>query len=89
MAFPYALEAIGWKTYMINGAWDVLQFAYVMYYWVETAGKTLEEIDEMFDGVKHSDVQNIAMIIDGKAVEETSAESVSYHRRKKDSDDVE
>ena len=46
-AFPYALEAIGWKTYMINGACDVLELAFVLLFWVETKGKTLEEIDEV------------------------------------------
>ncbi|KAJ5633133.1 hypothetical protein N7490_009472 [Penicillium lividum] len=49
-AFPYALEAIGWKTYMINGAWDVLELAFVIFFWVETKGKTLEEIDEVMNG---------------------------------------
>ena len=48
MAFPYALDAIGWKTYMINGAWDVVQVVFVIIYWVETKGKSLEEIDEIF-----------------------------------------
>jgi len=47
-AFPYALAAISWKTYMINGAWDVFELAFVMYFWVETKGKTLEEVDEVY-----------------------------------------
>lgn len=65
-AFPYALDAIGWKTYMINGAWDVLEVAFVAYYWVETKGKTLEEIDEAIDGVKHSDVPDLDLVRRGK-----------------------
>ncbi|KAK6391767.1 hypothetical protein LTR65_004261 [Meristemomyces frigidus] len=88
MAFPYALDAIGWKTYMINGAWDVLQFVFVLYYWVETAGKTLEEIDEVIDGTKHSDVPNITMVIEGVAVVNDAAENGSIHRRIKDSTTV-
>lgn len=32
---------------MINGAWNVLELAFVVYFWVETKGKTLEEIDEV------------------------------------------
>lgn len=51
---PIALANIGWKFYMINGAWDVLMVLAVAYWWVETKGKTLEEIDEIFDGEKHS-----------------------------------
>lgn len=66
-AFPYALEAIGWKTYMINGAWDVLELAFVAWYWVETKGKTLEEIDEVLDGQKHSQVPDLEDILRGKA----------------------
>ena len=48
-AFPYALDDIGWKTYMINGAWDFIQLAVIAWTWVETRGKTLEEIDLMLD----------------------------------------
>jgi len=65
-AFPYALAAIGWKTYMINGAWDVLELAFVLFYWVETKGKTLEEIDEVLDGEKHSLVPDMEAILRGK-----------------------
>ncbi|EFX05030.1 hexose transporter [Grosmannia clavigera kw1407] len=50
MAFPYALAKIGWKTYMINGAWDVLQVLFVIYFWVETKDKSLENINEIFEG---------------------------------------
>lgn len=50
-AFPIALDRIGWKTYMINGVWDVFQFVFVLVYWVETKGKSLEEIGSILDGV--------------------------------------
>ncbi|EXJ83762.1 hypothetical protein A1O1_07389 [Capronia coronata CBS 617.96] len=65
MAFPYALDAIGWKTYMINGVWDVLQIGYVVYYWVETKGKTLEEIDELFGGADHLTGPRIQEVLQG------------------------
>ncbi|KAF8585039.1 sugar transporter [Ramaria rubella] len=58
-AMPIAIANIGWKTYMINGAWDVLMVAAIQYWWVETKGKTLEEIDEMIEGVRHSDVVEV------------------------------
>ncbi|KAB5531441.1 MFS sugar transporter-like protein [Coniochaeta sp. 2T2.1] len=61
-AFPFALEGIGWKTYMINGTWDVFVFFFIWWYWVEIKGMTLEEIDEVMDGVKHSDVPDIAVV---------------------------
>lgn len=52
-AFPFALKAIGWKTYVINASWDVLEVIFVVYYWVETKGRTLEEIDLLIDGEEH------------------------------------
>ncbi|KAJ6585265.1 MFS sugar transporter-like protein [Mycena capillaripes] len=65
-AFPFALADIGWKTYMINAAWDALEVPFVWYYWVETAGKTLEEIDELLDGVKHSNAPDLEKVIRGE-----------------------
>lgn len=64
-AFPFGLNHIGWKLYMINGAWNVCIFAFIWYYWVEVKGKTLEEIDVVFDGVKHSSVPDVGMVISG------------------------
>jgi len=65
-AFPFALDAIGWKTYMINGSWDVLELLFVLFCWVETKGKTLEEIDVLFDGEKHSLVPDVEAVVRGK-----------------------
>lgn len=62
-AFPFALAAIGWKTYMINGAWDVLELVVVLLTWVETRGRTLEEIDENLDGHIHSDAPRLEAIL--------------------------
>ncbi|KAJ9160689.1 MFS sugar transporter-like protein [Coniochaeta hoffmannii] len=64
-AFPFALEGIGWKTYMINGTWDVFVFGFIWWYWVEIKGMTLEEIDEVMDGVKHSDVPDVEVVEKG------------------------
>jgi hypothetical protein len=36
-------------------------------YWVETKGKTLEEIDALFEGQKHSDVPDVEKVRLGKA----------------------
>lgn len=59
MVFPFALNAIGWKTYMINASFDILLVLFVIFYWVETRGLTLEEVDLKFDGEKHSAVPNL------------------------------
>ncbi|KAJ9616119.1 hypothetical protein H2204_014063 [Knufia peltigerae] len=66
MAFPFALDAIGWKTYVINASADILMLAGVLWYWVETRGLTLEEVDKIFDGIKHSDVPDLKAVADGE-----------------------
>ncbi|KAK5057670.1 hypothetical protein LTR84_011671 [Exophiala bonariae] len=59
MGAPFALRNIGWKTYMIFGSADVIMVILVWVFWVETRGLTLEEVDERFYGVKHSDVPDL------------------------------
>lgn len=51
---------------MINGAWDVIMLGMIAYWWVETKGKTLEEIDEVLEGTKHTDVPDLENIYKGK-----------------------
>lgn len=53
MAFPYMMEAIGWKTYIVNASWNILMWLYIYFQWVETKVLTLEEIDVLFDGETH------------------------------------
>lgn len=46
---PVALEKIGYKTYIIWGAWNFIEFG-ISYFWsVETKGFTLEELDDIFE----------------------------------------
>lgn len=61
-AYLYGLEKIGWKLFMINGSWNVAMFLFIAWYWVDFRGKTLEEIDELFDGVKHSNVPSVELM---------------------------
>ncbi|CAK7213496.1 hypothetical protein SCUCBS95973_001813 [Sporothrix curviconia] len=77
MAFPYALDAIGWETYMINGAWDVLQVVFIALYWIETKGKTLEEIDELFDGTAvTANMIHVQDVIEGRVPDDKVASTV-------------
>jgi hypothetical protein len=57
---PIALANLGWKVYMLNGGWDVLMVLAVAYYWVETKGKTLEDIDEVIEGRARGRVEQSA-----------------------------
>ena len=54
IVFPYMFASLGWKTYIINASWNIIFWAYVYFQWVETKGRTLEEIDELFDKEKVS-----------------------------------
>lgn len=73
-SIPFAIDTLGWKTYIINGSWDVLEVLFMSYYWVETSGKTLEEIDAMIEGRRHSEGPDLEdasrKVINGKVVDE-------------------
>ncbi|ETW83040.1 MFS sugar transporter [Heterobasidion irregulare TC 32-1] len=47
---PWALEAIGWKYYLVYCGWLGLELIFVLIYVVETRGRTLEETAALFDG---------------------------------------
>lgn len=48
---PYIMAGIGWATFLLFGILDILIVAFTLFCLKETVGKTLEEINEMFDGV--------------------------------------
>ncbi|KAH7013878.1 general substrate transporter [Ilyonectria destructans] len=48
---PLAIEKISWRYYAINGGWNIIILVVVILVFVETKGRTLEEMDEVFDGV--------------------------------------
>lgn len=64
---PIGLSNIGWKMYMVNGSWDIVIAILIAVFWVETKGKTLEEIDALFEGEKHSDVPDVEQVRTGQA----------------------
>lgn len=65
MVLPFGLAAISWKVYIINASVDILMVIYVIIFWVETRGLTLEEVDRVFDGEKHSNVVDLAKVRQG------------------------
>ncbi|KAL4891826.1 general substrate transporter [Aspergillus ambiguus] len=53
---PVAFENIMWKTYIIFGVFNTVFFIHVFFIFPETAGKTLEETEAMFEdpqGIKY------------------------------------
>ena len=63
---PIGINNIGWKMYMINGSWDIIIIVLIVVYWVETKGRSLEEIDALFDGQVHSSVTDIEKVRKGE-----------------------
>jgi hypothetical protein len=61
---PFALESIGWETYMVNASWDVLEVVFVVLYWVETSKLSLEEIEEVFEVEMRLGAGNIIQAVD-------------------------
>lgn len=43
------IEAIGWKLYLVYIGWIVVEIVIIYFFFVETAGKTLEELGEIFE----------------------------------------
>ncbi|KFA73043.1 hypothetical protein S40288_03279 [Stachybotrys chartarum IBT 40288] len=52
LVMPIALASIGWRLYLINGGWDALQALFVAFFWIETKGMSLENIDRIINGQK-------------------------------------
>ena len=76
--------------YMVNASWDIVIVGIIAYWWVETKGKTLEEIDAIFEGHKHSTVPDVELIrtgketLDAKAVEgELDIETAEFQQEMK------
>lgn len=65
--FPVALDALAWRLSVINGAWNLLFMLFIWWYWIEIKGKTLEEIDALFDGRKHCDTPDVEAVLAGTA----------------------
>jgi Sugar (and other) transporter len=56
-AIPYAMAWSSWGFYLITALYClVFECTIIWFYFPGTEGKTLEEIDVIFDGVKHTDM---------------------------------
>ena len=42
------IGAIGWKLYLVYIVWIMIEMVIIYFFFVETAGKTLEELGEIF-----------------------------------------
>jgi MFS family permease len=46
---PIGLRKIGWRIYIIYAVWNLVQTAWIYFFFVETRGRTLEELDSIFE----------------------------------------
>jgi len=46
---PIGLGNVGWRFYFLYIAWDAFQAIFIYFFFVETKGRTLEEINEIFE----------------------------------------
>ncbi|KAJ5919441.1 hypothetical protein N7466_010384 [Penicillium verhagenii] len=72
---PYIMAGIGWATFLLFGLLDILILAFTYFCLKETAGKTLEEINELFDGVDLDAEQGWK---DAGTMENTTAEAPGF-----------
>ncbi|KAK9246145.1 lactose permease [Lipomyces tetrasporus] len=68
-ALPVAFEKIQWHTYLIFVIWNLVQAAFCYFFAVETNGRTLEELSEIFaaPNPRKASTQKKMVIVDEKA----------------------
>ncbi|RXW24714.1 hypothetical protein EST38_g1192 [Candolleomyces aberdarensis] len=67
---PIALERIQWRLYIVYVVWDLFECLVIWFCAVETKGRTLEELDEIFSSphpVRASTTKQKLAIVEGKA----------------------
>ncbi|OKL57944.1 hypothetical protein UA08_06398 [Talaromyces atroroseus] len=80
--WPFALNALGWKTYMIYGAWDVVQFCFVAIFWIETKGLSLEEIDRKFEKLDSAQATHLeGLEVEGKVIVDDTKDKLEFESR--------
>jgi len=58
---PWALDAIDWWYYVIYCGWLIFELVFIIFFIVETKGRTLEETAALFDGDEQThDLTNMA-----------------------------
>ncbi|KAL2104798.1 hypothetical protein VUR80DRAFT_9627 [Thermomyces stellatus] len=76
-AWPVSMEKINWKTYIIFTIWDAVQVAVVYFLIPETKGRTLEELDEIFEAknpVKFSTAKKTVAVDEAGRIHEVDSE---------------
>lgn len=64
---PLAIKNLSWKFYIINGVYIIPTVGIIWWLFPETKGKTLEEIDGIFEGAK---ADSWLQVIEGSKADE-------------------
>ncbi|THZ38659.1 MFS general substrate transporter [Aureobasidium pullulans] len=82
---PYAMGWSSWGFYLITAGWCFVEVGVMWVYFPETKGMTLEEVDVVFDGVGHVDL-DVDVDVKMKGVEVVKGEEVVVEVVGKDGD---
>ncbi|KAF1920209.1 general substrate transporter [Ampelomyces quisqualis] len=67
------MEAIGWRLYLVYIGWICVELAIIFWFFVETAGKTLEELKDIFEAPnpRNASIKRayVAMTEDGQVLD--------------------
>ncbi|KAF8544386.1 general substrate transporter [Trichophaea hybrida] len=69
-AIPTSWEKITWRFYFLYIAWDVFEVIFIYFFFVETKGRTLEAINEIFEAPypKKRSVQKHIVVMTGEGI---------------------
>ena len=75
---PIAIANISWRYYAIVSGWNVIIIVVMWLLFVETNGKTLEEVDEIFEGALHTEAVDLSKIatLSAEVIDATRVESI-------------
>lgn len=80
MITPVMVEHIGWGTYLFFAAWNAVFIPIIWFFYPETAGRSLEEIDLIFAKGYHEDMSYVkaSKQLPRLTEEEIEAKNVEY-----------
>jgi Sugar (and other) transporter len=79
---PVAMTALGWKYYLVYCVWLCFELFVVWKFYVETKGRTLEELSEIFDGDQAALVIAEAKRLQAIGAEKIDSEDAAYGTEK-------
>ena len=74
-AVPPGLDSIGWKTYFIFGTFNFAAFIHIFFMFPETVGRTLEEVEEIFQQGHAFAAWKIGRDVGKRAIVDTSGKA--------------